>query len=413
MLRRPAEERSWPEGNGLIAGTPYDIDAETAAAYLSRYRWQPPERDICFFTDLHADALAFHHSLFLAGLVPAPSPPVTLPLTLNAAAFEVDVLIGGDCFDKGPDVFALLDMVADLQRQGVRLRLLAGNHDLRTLLGFQYALSQQPLEAHLFCRMGAKVLPLLKSLIRKNPSGQTTDFPDPDILAQQILPGTEWEPAFRSAASPWFTAAQLEKEIAAVRRKVQTLRPHLAALGWRNVAMAIEQFRAYFLTPEGRYGWFFPSLNLVERQGSLLFLHAGVDDQMAAMIAQAGTQAVNSLFREQLQTSPFDLYHNAVGNLFRTKYRRSDLPFTADGSQLLHDKGIHALVHGHRKQRLGQRMMLRAGMLNLACDASVDKNTRSRDHLPGPGAAVLTVTKQGLIEAISTDTPWIRRLILT
>ena len=77
--------------------------------------------------------------------------------------------------------------------------------------------------------------------------------------------------------------------------------------------------------------------------------------------------------------------------MFRTKYRDLDLPLTEEGLRDLHRVGIHAIVHGHRNVFLGQHMNFRRGMLNFACDACIDRNTRVVESLAGEGSAATII----------------------
>lgn len=76
------------------------------------------KRKTYFFTDLHADQEAFVKSLQYCD-------------DENAL-----YLIGGDCLDKGPSNLELLLKIKKLS-EGVDVKLLAGNHDLRMLMVLQ------------------------------------------------------------------------------------------------------------------------------------------------------------------------------------------------------------------------------------------------------------------------------------
>ena len=74
----------------------------------------------------------------------------------------------------------------------------------------------------------------------------------------------------------------------------------------------------------------------------------------------------------------FDFYYGRLANTIRTKYRDIDMPMTRQGNKMLREKGIHAIVHGHKNLHYGQRIMLGKGMVNFECDASVDRHTRKK-----------------------------------
>ena len=92
----------------------------------------------------------------------------------------------------------------------------------------------------------------------------------------------------------------------------------------------------------------------------------------------------------------------------RTKYRNIDMPLTRNGVVKIRRKGINALVHGHRNLLHGQRMMLRKGLINIECDTTLDSNSRKKEGLKGPGAAVTIIRPEGCILGISSDYPKIK-----
>jgi hypothetical protein len=133
-----------------------------------------------------------------------------------------------------------------------------------------------------------------------------------------------------------------------------------------------------------------------------------VDDTVARVLGSEGVEGLNQWYHRLFEADLFELYHGAIGNAFRTKYRDIDYPLTPAGVSELHGAGIYAIVHGHRNILHGQRLTLRQGVLNFECDASVDRNTRALEGLAGPGGAVVTFLPTGRIRAISTDYPFIK-----
>jgi hypothetical protein len=171
---------------------------------------------------------------------------------------------------------------------------------------------------------------------------------------------------------------------------------------------AVRKSHEIFTEPEAPHRWLVERMQLAYRCGSSLFIHAGLDDTIAAWIRGEGIGGVNARFREALFESPFELYNGPIGNSFRTKYRDLDLPLTSSGLRTLHGEGIYAIVHGHRNVRVGQRLMFRAGMLNFECDASIDRNTRRIEGLEGVGAAATVLERDGRVLGLSTDHPAVK-----
>ena len=122
----------------------------------------------------------------------------------------------------------------------------------------------------------------------------------------------------------------------------------------------------------------------------------------------AGIDDLNDRYAEVLQSDPFEVYHGVLGNVFRTKYREFDYDFTPNGVDKLHRAGIYAIVHGHRNILQGQRVVIRQGMLNFECDVSVDCNTREVENLYGPGAGVMVFSRDGCVQGMSSDYPYIK-----
>lgn len=65
------------------------------------------------------------------------------------------------------------------------------------------------------------------------------------------------------------------------------------------------------------------------------------------------------------QDKLFELYYGELGNIFRTKYRKHDLPFTSQVTHHLKSQGIFAMVNGHRHHLNGQQIKVRNGLLNF------------------------------------------------
>jgi len=86
-------------------------------------------------------------------------------LKLTKAGRKALFIIGGDCFDKGPSNLRLLRVLGILHERGARMKILAGNHDVRMLLGtLSMSTKKDPRNEHFFVRMGPKMVPFLKEV---------------------------------------------------------------------------------------------------------------------------------------------------------------------------------------------------------------------------------------------------------
>lgn len=410
----PTRAQSWPRRDDeMWIHSDVDFNQASAAevmAYAAGKPWVWPSETICFLCDIHADAEAFLLSLIGSGGV-RQSGPDALDFELTDQGRAMTFVIGGDCLDKGPENLRLLRAVHRLYALGAKVKLLGGNHDLRTYLGIACAGRKEVRLQHLFVRMGKKTLTLLHEVYRQfvEPRG-TADHVSDEQARAELFPSEEWYAAFRDEAKGLVHEKKLHKELVRIREKIVDLEMHSQALGLTVGALhaAVAECRRQFLEPGGEFAWFFERMDIAYRAGSFLFVHAGIDDTMAALVHERGVDALNQEYRRLLRDDLFELYHGPVGNCFRTKYRDFDHPLTAAGLGKLHGCGLYAIVHGHRNIHNGQRIVFRAGMLNFECDSSVDRNTRVLERLTGPGGAATLFLPEGQVHGISTDHPFIK-----
>jgi len=387
-----------------------DDSSDIITSYTNGKDWHWPGNTVFFFCDLHADVDAFRLSLIASGGVRFKSESVN-SVELTSLGRDALFVIGGDCFDKGPSTLQLLNLIYCLKEKGAQLHLLAGNHDVRTYLGLYYADRKEPLLDHLFIRMGSKAVPFLKELLDQFvDQDKIPDSQYENQFKEQLLPADDWAEQFFEAAKSTVHPKKLEKELRRTQEKTIQFLEKMQELdmSFCQVAATIEAFKAKFLNAEGELYWFFDSMRLAHREGSYLYIHAGLDDSIADLIRDKGIEELNLDFHNSFYQDPFELYHGALGNTFRTKYRDSDNTFSEAGAIALHKAGIYAIVHGHRNIRHGQRIIIRANMLNFECDASVDRNTRIKEGLLGPGGAVVIFKDDGTVKGISTDYPFIK-----
>ena len=84
------------------------------------------------------------------------------------------------------------------------------------------------------------------------------------------------------------------------------------------------------------------------------------------------------------------------------------MPLTRYGVEDVRAKGIYSIVHGHQNLLHGQRIMLRKGIINFQCDATMNRSTRKKEGLVKPGAAVTLIFPSQVILGVSTDAPKIK-----
>lgn len=369
--------------------------------------WQWPDRLVVFLTDLHADAEALSSSLVASGLfIRQGARPIEIQPAPYAPPFEI--IIGGDCFDKGPANLPLLRLIRQLIDWQIPLTLLSGNHDLRLQLAVQTLNTPNcARNGHFLLRLGSKVMPLCVELLNEYPLSEDERalLPSEAECKARLLLSDDWSERFETAAQSSLSAVQIRTELSRLDARKQRFfqAAQNAQLSLQQVYAALERWQQLFLQPEGEFHWFIARQQLLCRRGSFVFLHAGCDDVMAKRLVQQNTAELNHDFQLARQGEAFSLYFSALGNMLRTKYRAQDPILSIDSRQSLHHAGIHAFVHGHRNLHHGQRITFRANMLHFECDATLNQVSRQEQQLKGDGAAVTLFYPQGWVVGISSD----------
>ncbi|PVB59818.1 metallophosphoesterase family protein [Labrenzia sp. 011] len=402
----------WPLDGRTDAGS-LDASAPDLISSLARATeggpWEWPQKPVIFISDPHADAESLLRSLVAARAIVREGGGLG-DFTLTPFGRSCQIIIGGDCLDKGPSNLDLLDSLALLVKSGADVVLLAGNHDLRLYLGLEaLTVRRGSLNAHMFVRMGKKVMPLLKEVFDRYPEANaaTADLPDEQTCLELMVPGRKWTRQFPKAAARYMNAAAIAKEMQRLKKKTEKFAVHAAESGLtiRQLYAAALKCRELFIDPSGRYAWFFRSMKAVHQSGSFLFVHAGIDDQMAAQISSKGVAHVNRRFRKESRKDPFVFYSGTVANLMRTKYRDVDHPLTETGVDDLHLAGIRLLVQGHVNQHDGQQLKSKHGLLHLEADVTLDRHSRRSEGLEGIGTGATIIYPHGSILGISRDYP--------
>jgi hypothetical protein len=389
--------------------SPYQQVRRAVREAVKHQPWQPPKQPIYFIADPHADAEAFNASLVASGGIRKTGPALS-DIALTKSGREALFIIGGDCLDKGPSNLQLLHAIRQLMDTGAKVKLLGGNHDVRLLVGIRaMMLKRHTLTEHLFVRMGPKVIPLLKEVhdIYLDHDKALRGIPSDKRCRHKLFPSDRWFEEFPEAATSLLSKPAIDRELSRMRHKVDGFEYacQAAGLSMRQVYATAQKCRDLFFAHHGEFRWFVKHMQLTHRAGSFLFVHAGLDDRIAKKLEKHSIKHLNKLFHRQLQRNPFKFYYGPVANTMRTKYRRVDLPLTSQGVERVYRQGIHAIVHGHRNRKHGQRIMLRQGLLHFECDTTLDRNTRAKEGLRGYGAGVTIIDPQGRVIGVSTDYP--------
>lgn len=364
--------------------------------------WVWPKHPVIFISDPHADAAAFEASLRAAGCIDGAA-------RLTSFGRSCRIIIGGDCLDKGPSNIQMLRSLKTLIDTGANVSVLAGNHDIRLLLGLQSLRLPRTLEhEHLFLRMGPKVVPLLSEIFEHDLGGNIpANTPDESTCKLRLHPRDDWEHVFAENFRQQLSSEALEREIRGIGKKRERFAAACAQanLSWRAVYATVMRSIELFLEPAGEFAWFFQDMKLFARDGSFLFVHAGLDDEMASQLGRMPLEVINHRFQQAVLAQPFQCYFGPLANSLRTKYRASNLPLTQDGVMQAHQAGIYAVVHGHRNRLNGQRLMLRQGLIHIEADITLDRHSRRKEGLNGLGVGLTLIEPNGRVVGYSNDYP--------
>jgi hypothetical protein len=409
----PSDTLAWEKGKRDSIG--HDRHSRVAVAEalrlsLKRAPWKWPKRPIFFITDPHADAEAFVASLVASGGIRKTGPGLN-DYKLTREGKRGHFIIGGDCLDKGPSSLELLRVLHGFMDSGAKVTLLAGNHDLRLMLGIRVLqMERDPRTEHFFLRMGPKVVPLLKEIhdhYIADDAKALRGLPRERDCRRLLYPSKSWFKRFPELAVWVMSDEGVEREMERLRKKwelfAESCERH--GLSMRMVYATALKCQELFLDPRGEFHWFFDRMKLAHREGSFLFVHAGFDDRLAIMLEEGGLKRLNRLYRDLIHSNPFEFYYGPVANTLRTKYRKSNMPLTKSGVERVQRMGIHAIVHGHHNRTHGQMLRLRRGMLHIECDITLDRHSRRKEGLKGPGAGVTIIRPEGKVLGISTDYP--------
>ncbi|ARU58787.1 metallophosphoesterase [Oleiphilus messinensis] len=377
---------------------------------VSLHPWKWPKRQVFFIADAHADAEAFVASLVASGGV-RKTGPNDCDFKLTKEGRKGLFVIGGDCLDKGPSNLKLLDAIRHLMVSEAEVKLLAGNHDMRLLMGLRaLSLKRDPRTEHLFVRMGPKVLPLLREIKQRYLSDKHAlkGMPGVNECREKIFPSENWFNEFPEAAAWLMPEKSIERELDRLRKKVDGFEQACsdAGLTLQEVYAAALKASELFLEKKGEYAWFFKKMQLTHQEGSFLFIHAGLDDRITSIIEEESIDYLNALFQQQVKHDLFEFYYGPLANTMRTKYRKVDMPLTCHGVDRAYRLGVHAIIHGHVNRTEGQRIMMREGMIHIEGDVTMDRNSRKKEGLKGYGMGVTIIHPKGQVIGISNDYPY-------
>lgn len=414
---KPQKEECWPNKKRIEVGANNlnsDDFLKPIKKYCANKKWVFPKNKTHFIADLHADTDALIKSLIGAKIIKKKG-VLDTDYVLTKKGQNDHIIIGGDCLDKGPSNLRLLDFIKSLKTANAKISLLAGNHDIRTFAGIAIGDDRKIVEEHMFVRMGKKTIPLFWEIYKKYLHGKINlqKTLSKAEVEKRLFPSQKWYNTYEEKMDGVIPPKKIEREVQRIKEKVSEINDYLERSGFSHGLLyaTFQKAQELFLNKNGEYYWFFKEMKVAHQEGSFLFVHAGLDDFSTDWIGQVGVEGLNKKFSSLMKTNPFELYNGHIGNIFRTKYRDTEFPFSFPSVKKLHKMGINAIIHGHRNVTNGHRITLKKGMLNIECDTSLDRATRKQEQLQGYGASWLTLNPKAFVTAYSTDYPAVKTFI--
>ena len=240
--------------------------------------------------------------------------PMDGDLRLTKAGKGSIIVINGDCFDKGPSNLRLLRVIKHLMDLGAKLKLIAGNHDIRFLAGIRSLENRDDyLLSHFFIRMAPKGITFLKEVyanylahIPPKKRAQYGENLTAEQVRQKLYAPDDWEEKFPHRAKGSMHESKIEKEASKIRRKQQKFEELCIDHGMTlsMVYASVNMWKELFIKPKGEFAWFFRKMKLAHIEGSFLFAHAGIDDVIAKELRKKGIKSLNKRFQKNLEKRP-------------------------------------------------------------------------------------------------------------
>lgn len=233
LARLPTEWTPWPDDSSSVN---HDEALSTFAKRAQKKGFSWPKKPVVFISDPHADAEAFEASLIAAGVIERDGAHLC-EYALTKFGKHADIVVGGDCLDKGPSNLMMLRSLAHLYRLNAKVTLLAGNHDLRLLMGLlSLERDTDAGSQHLFVRMGKKVVPLFKEVFDQYLADTQWDkgVPSEEACRQALFPGSDWFENFPFYAAGFLTDEGIAREISKMTTKARTLKRTVQKTAYRS-----------------------------------------------------------------------------------------------------------------------------------------------------------------------------------
>lgn len=385
----------------------FDAVHERSPASFTSASFVPPPREVFILGDAQGDPGAILRSLVLCGGV-AKLGPEDNELELAPRGERGIFLFLGDMLGRGQSSLRVLRVLRRLSDLGAELRVLAGNEELRMYQALWAIGRQEGKYAHLTVRGGRQLVGWIREVLDDEAIDTSTVLSEEDAK-RILLVEDEWFERFPEWMEGIVPERHRAREVDRIKEKCAEF---VVALEEEKISFSQAASAAIGLRDacfSGEFQWFFDSMLLVERIGSALFVHAGVNDTVTERIrADGGVDKLNREFQQELREAPMRMYHGTLGNCVRTRYRISDEPLSDTGIRALEGAGVSLLVHGHsgingEVEDGCQRLSWRGGVMDLNCDVTINVHRRAISGIEDLGAAVVVLQPSGLLCGLSAD----------
>lgn len=180
--------------------------------------------------------------------------------------------------DKGQSNLRLLDVINELKKAGLKMEILAGNHDIRTYAGLSIGEERRVIEQHMFVRMGKKTIPLFREIYKKylHKKLNESDLLSDEEVEKRLFPTQKWFDSYAEKMEGLIPPKKIEKETIRIQEKIGQIRNYMSRTGFTHGMLyaTVEKAKELFLSENGEYNWFFKEMKIAVSEGTFLFVHA-------------------------------------------------------------------------------------------------------------------------------------------
>lgn len=262
------------------------------------------------------------------------------------------VIQTGDIFDRGSKTIGLLRVINDLRSLGINIELVAGNHEVNAL---------QALSVESVKDKDPEFERILKEMITHFRGYEEGDF------------GDNFLKAFVEVSKNEIKARNREIDDSVLKRKLDDVRKFAfwflnhgdTVLLELREEMKKEQGvqenppfldvvkHGYDMFNGGEFDNLKYGLKAMKQESNTLYVHGGIDDNVASYIEQYGIDGLNQLFAEAVHSNNYE--HFVYGGYLAAVTAKRGCEISPYAASVLNDLGIDVILRGHDKQSSGEQ----------------------------------------------------------